>query len=218
MRNGKLYLVFIVLFVLAAGAFLLGITPSSVWNNVFSSGYAYSDSQQGILFASNDAQPSETIPSLAAQQSFILSPRMVIGNSPLNSAAAAMLVQDQIVLGGHQKSTLTVIRVYENDSPSAKWLSCQTDYGSAKDNETITLEECSKLLDTTNSVILELDFPRATMSRPVVEFLSNRVIIKPVKADDVPGVNFLFLRAMYSDAEKLISAANQTVLGVNAKE
>lgn len=215
MRNVKLYLVFVVLFALAAGAYLSGVTPSGVWNALFSSGYTYSESQQGILFVSNEAPPAELAALLASKQSFILSPRMVLGNSPLNSAAAAMLIQDQIVLGGHQKTTLTVIRVYENDSPSARWDSCQTDYGSAKDNEKITVEECVKLLDAKNSVVLELDFPLASQSRPIVEMSSVRVTIKPVKATDVSGVNFLFLRAMFSDAEKLIDAANTTVSSTN---
>ena len=215
MRNVKLYLVFVVLFVFAAGAYLSGVTPSNVWNSLFSQGYVYSESQQGISFVSNEAKPSELASLLASKQSFILSPRMVLGNSPLNTAAAEMLIQDQIVLGGHGKSTLTVIRVFENDSPNAKLVSCQTDYGSAKDNETVSPDECARLLDTQNSVVLELDFPRATNSRPIVEMSSTRVTLKPVKASDVSGVNFLFLRALFSDAEDLIDAANTTVSSTN---
>ncbi len=211
MRNLKLYAVFVVLFGLAAFVFFSGVTPSGVWNSLFSQGYAYSESQQGILFASNEAAPTTILVALASAQSFILSPRMVLGNSPLNTAAANMLVQDQIVLGGHQKSTLTVIRVFENSTPNAKLVSCQTDFGSAKDNEAISVEECAVLLDTQNSVVLELDFPNAQQARPIVELSSNRVAIKPVKDTDVSGVNFLFLRAMYPDAEKLIDAANSTV-------
>jgi hypothetical protein len=211
MRNTKLYVLFVILFGIAAVAYLSGITPQGAWNSLFSQGYTYSESQQGVLFASNEAKLSELLPFLASKQSFILSPRMVLGNSPLNTAAANMLIQDQIVLGGHQKTTLTVIRVFENGTPSAKWVSCQTDYGSAKDNETITVEECSELLNTQNSIILELDFPNASQSRPIVELSSSRVIIKPVNENEVSGVNFLFLRAMFSDAEKLIGEANSVV-------
>ncbi len=215
MRNAKLYAIFVILFGLAAVAYFSGVTPGGVWNSLFSQGYAYAESSQGVLFGSNEATPAEILDILAAKQSFILSPRMVLGNSALNSAAAAMLVQDQIVLGGHLKTTLTVIRVFENDTPSAKWVSCQTDYGSVQSNETISMEECSNLLNTQNSVILELDFPRSTQARPIVELSSNRVTIKPVSVNDVSGVNFLFLRGMFSDAGKLIDAANTTVGGTN---
>lgn len=217
MRNAKLYAIFVVLFGLAAIAYLSGVTPQGVLNALFSQGYTYTESSQGVLFGSNEAVPTELLGVLAAKQSFILSPRMVLGNSALNTAAANLLIQDQIVLGGHQKTTLTVIRVFENGSPSAKWVSCQTDYGSAQGNENISVEECSKLLDTKNSVILELDFPNAQQGRPIVELSSNRVTIKPVRVDDVSGVNFLFLRGMFSDAGTLINAANTTVGGTNTK-
>lgn len=215
MRNVKLYAIFVVLFGLSAIAFLSGVTPQGVFNSLFSQGYAYTESSQGVLFGSNEATPTEMLGVLAAKQSFILSPRMVLGNSALNTAAANLLIQDQIVLGGHQKTTLTVIRVYENGTPSAKWVSCQTDYGSAQGNETISVEDCSKLLDTQNSVILELDFPNSSQARPIVELFANRVTIKPVRAEDVSGVNFLFLRGMFSDAEDLIGAANTTVGGTD---
>lgn len=215
MRNLKLYSLFVILFALAAGAYFSGLTPHKVWNTLFSQGYTYTESQQGILFASNESKPSELAALLSSKQSFIISPRMITGNSPLNTAASELLIQDQIVLGGHQKTTLTVIRVYENDAPNAKLTSCQTDYGSAKDNETISPEECAKLLDAQNSVVLELDFPLSTMARPIVEMSSSRVTIKPVKASDVSGVNFLFLRALFPDAENLISAANATVSSAN---
>lgn len=215
MRNARLYSIFVALFGVAVIAFLFGVTPQGIINGLFSQGYTHTDSQEGIHFASNEAPPSELLTVLAAKQSFILSPRMVSGNSPLNTAAANMLIQDQIVLGGHQKATFTVIRIYENGSPSAKLLSCQTDYGTAEDNETISVEECNSILSTQNSVILELEFPNSSLSRPVVEMSSSRVIIKPVKDSDVSAVNFLFLRGMFSDAPELIKSANSTVLQVN---
>ncbi len=215
MRNARLYSIFVALFGLAVIAFLFGVTPQGIINGLFSQGYTYTDSQEGILFASNEAPPSELLTILAAKQSFILSPRMVSGNSPLNTAAANMLIQDQIVLGGHQKATFTVIRVYENGSPSAKLLSCQTDYGTAEDSQTISVAECDSILSTQNSVILELEFPNSSLSRPVVEMSSSRVTLKPVKDSDVSAVNFLFLRGMFSDASELIKSANSTVLQVN---
>ena len=215
MRNARLYSIFAALFGLAVIAFLSGVTPQGIINGLFSQGYTYTNSQEGILFASNEAPPSELLTILAAKQSFILSPRMVSGNSPLNTAAANMLIQDQIVLGGHQKATFTVIRVYDNGSPSAKLLSCQTDYGTAEDNQTISVAECESILSTQNSVILEIDFPNASLSRPVVEMSSSRVTLKPVNESDVAPVNFLFLRGMFSDASELIQSANSTVLQVN---
>ncbi len=211
MRNAKLYAVFVVLFGIAAFAYLSGVTPHNAWNALFSQGYAYTESAQGILFASNEGVPTQLLSLLSAEQSFIISPHMVLGNSPLNTAAANLLIQDQIVLSGHRKSTLTVIRVFDSSASNGKWVSCQTDFGSGKDNETISVSECVSLLDAPNSVVLELDFPNASQSRPIVELSSKKVTIKPVKDTDVSGVNFLFLRGMFPDAGELIDSTNRVV-------
>ncbi len=211
MRNAKLYLVFVLLFGVAVVAYVGGVTPQSAWNALFSQGYKYAEAQEGVLFASNEAKPSELLPLLAQGQSFILSPMMTVGNSALNGYASQGLIQQQIVLAGHRKITTTVIQTYDASHPSSTWQGCQTDFGTAKDNEFVSVEECTTLLRAQNSIVIETLFPNPSLFRPTVEISSNKIVIKPVSAGDIPGVNFLVMRALFSDAEELIQLTNDQV-------
>ncbi len=211
MRNARLYLLFLILFGIAVLFHLSGATPQSLADGLFSTGYAYSESQEGILFGSNEAKPSELLLVLAQKPSFILSPRMVEGNGDIIAFTSQSLVLQQVVLGGNQKITTTVVRVYDSPSPNAKWLGCQTDYGTAQDNETVDVVTCMKILDTTNSVLIEVDFPNASQSRPIVEVSSTRITIKPSKLQDITPSTALLLMSMFSNAQQLIQLTNIAV-------
>ncbi len=209
MRNAPLYGLFALLFGFALVLSVTQTSPSELWGSLFSKTYAHTESQQGILFVSDAGTPSEVLSALALKETFILSPIGVSGNLPLNSWVAEALIQQQIVFGGHQKLTQTIVRVY--DSPTGTWLGCQTDFGTATQSTFIKVPECSSLLSTTNAVTLSIAFPDASRAQPLVEVTPSSITIYPVVENDIPGVNFLLMRALYSDAETLIGLANETV-------
>ena len=209
MRNTRLYAVFAVFFLAAILGYSLGYTPQSIWSSLFSTHYTYTESQQGIVFASNDAPIGEILLVLRNTDSFILSPTGIQKEGEWNAWVSQALIQQQIVLTGHQKVTTTLIRVF--DQLHGQWVGCQTDYGTGRQSAFISVNECQALLSVAHSVILEIAFPDPQKTAPVVELAPNKITIFPVKASDVPGVNFLLMRALYADAEGLIAVANQIV-------
>jgi hypothetical protein len=210
MRHAPLYSLFAFLFIVSLYLALNQTSPQDVWNRLFSpASYPYTETQQGILFASKEALPSQILPVLAQKDSFVLSPIGLEGSSSFNSQVAEALIQQQIVLTGHQKVTRTVYRVY--DTPGGKWLNCQTDYGTAKENAVISVGECMTLLDSPNSITLRIEFPDASRAQPLVEVSTQGVILYPVNENDVPGVNFLLMRALYADAPQLIGLTNKVI-------
>lgn len=210
MKNAFLYGIFALLLVMAAFFYVNKVSPVEFVNGLFSKQYAYNESQQGIIFASNVAPPTEIVQGMAQKDSFVLSPSMVVSQSSLNSFVSQALVQQQIVLGGHQKVTTIVVRVY--DQPHGKWLGCQTDYGTAKQNEFIPVADCLPLLEPGNSILVNIEFPNPSLSVPFIELTENSIALFPVDESDIPGVNYLLLRALFSDADALIGQANQTIV------
>ncbi len=209
MRNVHLYALFALLF---AGALFLAVTqttPQELWGKIFATKYEYSLTESGILFASNDASIEESLAFIGQQKSFVLSPVGLQTNGSLNGLIGDALVQQQIVLGGNQKLTMTVVRVY--DVPNGKWLGCQTDYGTAKDSQFIGLEECQSLLSPSNSYVILTAFPDDSLSQPLVLISPTSTVIYTPKEEDIPGVNYLFLRGVFKNAEQLIGVANQVV-------
>ncbi len=206
MKNTALYFLFALLLVGAAFAYVNKVTPQRFVEDLFSKPYAYKVSQQGVLFASNEASPPELLTGYASVDSFILSPQMVSQSGTLNSFVSQALVQQQIVLAGHRKVTTTVIRVY--DAPNGKWIGCQTDYGTARQNEFVSVDACQSLLTSPRSVTITIAFPDSARSSPLIELSSPAITIFPVNETEIPGVNFLLLRSIYPDASTLIGGAN----------
>jgi hypothetical protein len=209
MRNAHLYALFALLFAGAAFLAVTQTTPQELWESVFATKYAYSLSESGIIFASNDAPIDESLSFISQQESFVLSLVGVQGNNPLNGSVGDALVQQQIVLGGNQKLTMTVIRVY--DVPNGKWLGCQTDYGTAKDSQFISIEECQSLLSPVNAFLIVVGFPEPSRSQPLVLLSPKSATLLVPKEEDIPGVNYLFLRTVFPNAEQLIGVANSIV-------
>lgn len=213
MRNVHLYALFALLF---AGALFLAVTqtsPQELWEKIFATKYEYSLQESGILFASNEAPIEESLTFIGQQDSFVLSPVGLQTNGSLNGFIGDALVQQQIVLGGNQKLTMTVIRVY--DVPNGKWVGCQTDYGTAKDSQFISIGECQSLLSPSSAFVIRTEFPDSSRSQPLVLLSSTTATIYVPKEEDIPGVNYLFLRGVFKNAEQLIGVANQIVDTVN---
>ncbi|MEK6970080.1 MAG: hypothetical protein AABW68_00095, partial [archaeon] len=163
MRNAHLYVLFVLLF---GGAAFLAVTqtsPLELWARFIAPSYAYSLSENGVLFASNDAPIPESLEFIRRQESFVLSPVGLEANGTLNGLVGEALIQQQIILGGNQKFTMTVIRVY--DAPGQTWLGCQTDYGTAKESVFIPVPECQVLLSPSNSFVFFTEFPDASRDR-----------------------------------------------------
>ncbi|MFH0970058.1 MAG: hypothetical protein V1776_01205 [Candidatus Diapherotrites archaeon] len=208
MRNAPLYFLFVLLFALAFYFSVTQTSPSDLWDSFFENSYSHTESQQGIIFASNDAIPSVILATIAQKNSFVLSPVGLKGSASLNKEVADALIQQQIVLGGHQKLTQTILRVY--DTVDGNWIGCQTDFGTGKESEFISLEECNALLHTTNAITIRIAFPDAERKQPLVEVTPTTITIFPVLESDIPGVNFLLMRSLYADAPDLIGLVNQT--------
>lgn len=213
MRNAHLYALFVLLFGAALYLAVTQTTPQEVWTKLFSPSYKYTESENGIIFASNDAPIAEVLTYVSQQNSFILSPVGLSTPGSLNGVMGQSIVQQQIVFGGHSKLVRTVIRVY--DKPNGKWVGCQTDYGTSQNSEFISVEECEPLLTSPNSITIYVPFPDASLAQPLVLFTPSSVTINTVKEEDIPGVTFLFLRGLYSDAEQLIGIANEIVVKAN---
>jgi hypothetical protein len=207
MKNRFLYGLFGVLFVAALLVYIGFVSPQNVLDGLFNKGYAYSESQQGIKFVSNEAVPSVILEQISGKPSFILSPYM-FDSGELNTFMSQALVQQQIVFTGHQKLTTALIFVHNS---SGDWVGCQTDFGTADQSTFITKEECREFLDSSSAVLIEILLPDETLSQPIVEISSKKITIAPKLASDVPGVNFLLMRSLYSDAEDLIGVANSLV-------
>lgn len=209
MRNGFLYALFALLFIAAIWFTFSNQSPQAFLDTVFAKSYKHSVTESGIVFASDVAPPADVLSSLSGQGSFVLVLRGESGQTALNSAMANALIEMQIVLGGHKKATTTVAMVF--DKVNGNWLNCQTDYGTAYQNVTITKEECGVLLNPSNSVVWEIQFPNPHKALPLVELSSNRIVLFPKNIEDIVPATFLTLKSMYPDAEAIISATNSTI-------
>lgn len=209
MRNGILYAVFALLFVAAVWFTVTNTSPQAFLDGIFAKSYTYKVTEFGVTFASNEAPPATMLSVLSERDSFVLVLRGEPGQTFLNSAMGNALIQEQIILGGHAKATTTVIMAF--DKINGNWINCQTDYGTAQQNVTISIEECGTLLNPTNSVIWDIQFPNPSKPTPFVELTPNRITVFPKNATDIVPVNFLILKSMYADAEQIIGAANTTI-------
>ncbi len=210
MKNTSLYGVFLLFLGVAAFAYVNHITPTTLWEDLFSKKYAYNQTQSGIRLVSDVALPSEILAFYRIKGSFILSPHMILGEpGELNSYMSQALIQQQIVLVGYNKVTTTLVRVY--DAPNGKWVGCQTDYGTGKQNEFISVEECGPLLNSPDSLLFSIEFPDEKKQTPLIALSESEIRIMPVKPSDIPGLTFLVLRSAFPDAEELIKAANKVV-------
>jgi hypothetical protein len=209
-KHSFLYGLFALLFILATLTYIGYISPSQFVQDVFGTHYKYEESQQGIRFVSNEGKPTALLQQLAQANSFVLVPHASASIADgYNAYWTQALVQQEIVLGGHQKNALIATKVF--DEQNGTWKGCQTDYATAKQNQFISVSECQGLLDTPHSAVIEIEFPDAHLRAPIVEITSQKITIRPVLGKDIPGVNFLLMRAMFSDSEQLIGAANEVV-------
>lgn len=211
MKNHFLYGLFALLFVVATLTYIGFISPSAFLQDIFGKRYAFEESQQGIRFVTDlDKKPSELLAEAATHKSFILSPAASESvEEGYNVYWTQALVQQQIVLGGNGKVTLVLVRVF--DKVNGEWTSCQTDYATSEQSQTIGLEECRQLLNSPDSILIEVHFPDEELRAPIVEVSPNKITLNPVLARDIPGVNFLLMRSMFLNAERLIGASNQIV-------
>ena len=198
------------LFVLATLTYIGFISPGKFVQDIFSKRYAFEENQQGIRFVSDLGKPSELLTELSNQKSFILSPAAsATASEGYNGFWTQALVQQQITFSGNGKVTLVVVRIF--DQVNGAWKSCQTDYATGEQSQNIGLAECQQLLASPNSILVEVNFPDSGLRAPVVEISPQKVSLTPVLARDIPGVNFLLMRAMFPNAGDLIGAANQIV-------
>ncbi len=210
MKHQFLYGLFALLFIVASLTYVGYISPQAFVNQWWGQRFSFEETQQGIRFVSNEAKPSTLVAGLAEAPSFVL---VMHASETLedqyNAYWTQALVQQQIVLVGHDRLTLIAIKVF--DKVNGTWKGCQTDFATAKQNEFISIAACQQLMDTQNSAVIEVLFPDASLSAPIVEVTSRKISIRPVKGTDIPGVNFLLMRSMFSDAEELIGLANAFV-------
>ncbi len=215
MKHQFLYGAFAILFILASLTYVGYISPQAFVNQWWGQRYSYEEVQQGIRFVSNEAKPSVLLNELAKAPSFVLvAHASALTEDQYNAYWTQALVQQQIVLVGHDRLTLIIVKVF--DKVNGAWKGCQTDFATAQQNEFISIAACQQLIDTQNSAVIETVFPDASLSAPIVEVTSQKITLRPVKGIDIPGVNFLLLRAMYSDAGQLIDLANGFVEDNNA--
>ncbi len=209
MRNGFLYALFALLFLAAVWFTFSNQSPQAFLDGLFVKSYKYSLTDSGITFASDVAPPGEVLLALSKKDSFVLVLRGESGQTALNSAMANALIEQQIVLAGHKKATTTVVMAF--DKMNGSWINCQTDYGTAKQNVTITKEECGVLLAPSNSVVWEIQFPNPHITLPLFELSADRIVFFPKNIEDIVPATFLTLKTMYPDAEAIIGVANNTI-------
>lgn len=215
MKHQFLYGVFAVLFILASLTYVGYISPQAFVNQWWGQHYEFEESQQGIRFVSNEAKASTLLQDLSKAPSFVLVAHASNEiNDQYNAYWTQALVQQQIVLAGYERLTLVIVKVF--DKVNGTWKGCQTDFATAQQNEFISIAACQQLIDTQNSAVIEVVFPDASLSAPIVEVTSQKITLRPVKGTDIPGVNFLVLRAMFPDAQALIDLANGFVEDNNA--
>ncbi|MEK6902971.1 MAG: hypothetical protein AABX02_05295, partial [archaeon] len=90
--------------------------------------------------------------------------------------------------------------------------------GTAQQNVTISNEECTTLMNPSNSVVWEIQFPNPSKKGPLMELSVNRMVLYPKVMEDIVPATYLALKSMYPDAEAIIGATNSTIGGQQTPE
>lgn len=166
--------------------------------------YKYEIEQEGILFQSNYFAPSEYLNSLSAQGKFIISPQLEQSGA-INSYMSQSLNIFIVILTSNSRSTVTLLRVMDK----GKLAYCQTNDGNSLGDRPVDSKECKTMLGDKNSVIVLIDLPDSSLSKPRVILEENTIHIIPKTPNDAMRVPLLVLRAMYSNSRDILDQINK---------
>ncbi len=194
MKKFPIYVLLIALIVLFAFIATVGFPPD-----------ASTIQSEGVLFHSESSSPIEHLSELANEEEFIVSVEV---HDPVEATDSLMFngfALFLVVLNGNNKSTIQLLRVVEGENLSY----CLTNYGDLKTEERITVEECLATLNDEEKVVVLIDFPNPSLSKPIVTLSGKKIAVESNSIDTINNASFTVLKAMFNNAEEVLAKSNR---------
>jgi hypothetical protein len=165
--------------------------------------YAYKLDYQGMLFLSNEAEPSDYLRAFSSFNEFIVAPYFDEDNVPLMTKP---LVLFQGILSAKQKRVISLALVFKGNELK----SCQTNDGNALVNKEISVGECNALLSSYVPKIM-ISKPDKSLKQSKIILGNNSIIINPKDDYDLMNSSYSVLRTMFVDIEETIQKINKVI-------
>lgn len=190
----------------AAVVVLIAASLAVIYSDLSRPRYDYSATSEGVEFFSNARPPMEYLPSLAAGNSFIISPEFASERAGQEMVGA--LTMFSVVLTANGKKTVSIARLVDSSGNIAR---CQTNRGNLKTSDEITKEECEGMLSDAGYTVIYIGVPDSALPNPRVFVSEGKIEISPKTGSDAPRASLAVLKAMFSNAEEAISNSNALV-------
>ena len=172
----------------------------------------YLVSVDGVLFKGQGASPFELIPKLAKEGKFIVSAEIYQPGkavNPLMSNASNLFV---VVLIGNGKEVTQLIQAVDE---SGNLLFCETNFGDVKTQEQITVEQCNAMLNSSDKVVIEINFPNNELQSAVATVSENRIVVQSNSNAAINNSAFTVLQTMFSNAQDVLDKSNDLVKSIS---
>ncbi|MDO8647924.1 MAG: hypothetical protein Q7R70_05950 [Candidatus Diapherotrites archaeon] len=197
----------IVIFAAVFSAILIVFTQANPGPEKFK----FEATEGGVVFQSNEKQPSEFLTALKDHNEFVI----VISSSSVSediSARGNTMIMFQSILTANKKKAIALIRNFAKGSLA----SCNTNYGLAQLNEQIDPKACNELLDS-NRAFVFIEASNAELKQPRVFLEKNSIFLKASKDSEMQDAGFLVLKTMYSDSEGIVKLINDFLKNSKSK-
>ncbi len=198
-----LAVIMLFLIVLFAGAGLFLLSSKNVFEYSF----------EGVILASDSAEPLPVLKSFAEEQSFVVSPEFRESGN-INQYMGNSMQLFVVVLSGNKKDITQLIRVIDS---SGNLVECGTNHGNVKQSETISAEECTVLIESLKqeNVFVDIKLPSPEKGAPRALVEGKTLTITTASYEYVGNTVFSIIKLAFPNAEEILSSTNNSVSGLS---
>lgn len=167
--------------------------------------YKFSYEKEGVLFASDEASSAELMQELLSRKTFFVSFK-ASENSENSKAANNFLIPFLVVLIANDKNAVSLIQTVNSEG---KLISCETNFGNPRVQETLSAEECKALLNSNEEEVkILLNSSNNSLQKSEIIFSSHGIELIPRDSDSVKNVSYALLSELFPDYDKIIQQTN----------